>query len=140
MEGDGLRAEGEFLFLFGLCRERLENRVLETALVSCCSAHENHEGGKYDIMIHDVQTGRTLVVSGCWISFLMSIFAFKSAKVEVWFPLEYAPEQLVSVVTAERHCHVFPVVSELDYLLLEHVVFSDNLDFCLWEMLQQGGS
>ena len=44
MEGGGLRAEGEFLFLFGLCRERLENRVLETALVSCCSAHENHEG------------------------------------------------------------------------------------------------
>ena len=25
MEGDGLRAEGEFSFLFGLCRERLEN-------------------------------------------------------------------------------------------------------------------
>ena len=30
MEGDGLRAEGEFLILFGLCRKRLENRVLET--------------------------------------------------------------------------------------------------------------
>ena len=44
MEGDGLRAEGEFLVLFGLCRERLENRVFETALVSCCSAHENYEG------------------------------------------------------------------------------------------------
>ena len=53
MEGDGLRAEGEILFLFGLCRERLENRVLETALVSWCSAHENHQGGNYDIMIHD---------------------------------------------------------------------------------------
>ena len=51
MESDGLRAEGEFLVLFGLCRERLENRVLETALVSCCSTHENHEGGRYDIMI-----------------------------------------------------------------------------------------
>ena len=51
MEGDGLRAEGEFLVLYGLCRERLENRVLETALVSCCSAHENHEGGEYNIMI-----------------------------------------------------------------------------------------
>ena len=37
MEGDGLRAEGEFLFLVGLCQERLENRVLETALVSCRS-------------------------------------------------------------------------------------------------------
>ena len=34
----------------------------------------------------------------------------------------------------------FPVVSELDYLLLVHVVFSDDLDFFLWEMLQQGGS
>ena len=51
MEGDGLRAEGEFLVLFGLCREQLENRVLETALVSLCSARENHEGGEYDIMI-----------------------------------------------------------------------------------------
>ena len=39
MEGDGLRAEGEFLFLFGLCRERLENCVLETS-VSCRSAHK----------------------------------------------------------------------------------------------------
>ena len=38
---------------FGLCRKRLENRVLETALVSCRSAHENHGGGEYDIMIHD---------------------------------------------------------------------------------------
>ena len=53
MEGDGLRAVGELLFLFGLCRERLENRVLETALVSCSSAHANHEGGRYGIMIHD---------------------------------------------------------------------------------------
>ena len=44
MEGDGLRAEGELLFLLGLCRQRLENRVLETTLVSCCSAHETHEG------------------------------------------------------------------------------------------------
>ena len=51
MEGDGLRAEGEFLVLFGLCRERLENRVFETVSVSCCSAHENHERGEYDIMI-----------------------------------------------------------------------------------------
>ena len=35
---------------------------------------------------------------------------------------------------------LFSVVSELDYLLLEYVVFSDDLDFCLWEMLRQGGS
>ena len=51
MEGDGLRAESEFLFLFGLCRKQLENRVLETALVSLCSTRENHEGGEYHIMI-----------------------------------------------------------------------------------------
>ena len=44
MEGDGLLAEVEFLFLFDLCREQLENRVLETALVFLCSARENHEG------------------------------------------------------------------------------------------------
>ena len=25
--------------------------MLKTSLVSCCSAHENHEGGEYDIMI-----------------------------------------------------------------------------------------
>ena len=37
-------------------------------------------------------------------------------------------------------CHIFPVISELDYLLLEHEVFSDDLDFSLWEMLQQVGS
>ena len=36
----------------------------------------------------------------------MGIFAFKSAKVEVWFQLECASEQLVSVVTANRHFHV----------------------------------
>ena len=33
----------------------------------------------------------------------MGIFALKSAKVEVWFQLECDPEQLVSVVTANRH-------------------------------------
>ena len=51
MEGDGLRGEGEFLVLFGLCRKRLENRMLETELVSFCSTHGNHEGGEYAIMI-----------------------------------------------------------------------------------------
>ena len=49
--GDGLRAEDEFLVIFGLCREQLENRVLETASVSLCGARENHEGGEYDVMI-----------------------------------------------------------------------------------------
>ena len=51
MEGDGLRAKGEFLVLFGLCRERLETCVLETALVFLCSTRENHEEGEYDVMI-----------------------------------------------------------------------------------------
>ena len=50
--------------------------------------------------------GRTLVVLGCWISFFMVIFAFKSEKVEVWFQLECAPEQLISMVTANRHFYV----------------------------------
>ena len=36
----------------------------------------------------------------------MGIFTFKSAKVEVWFQLECAPEQLISVVTANRHVYV----------------------------------
>ena len=45
MEGEGLRAEGEFLVLFALCRERLESRVLETELVFFCAAVENHAGG-----------------------------------------------------------------------------------------------
>ena len=70
------------------------------------------------------------------------IFAFKSTKVEVWFQLECASEQLASIVTANWHflcCHVFSLVSELDYLLLEHVVFPDYLNFRLWEMLRQGG-
>ena len=35
--------------------------------------------------------------------------------------------------------HVFSVVSELDYLLLEHIVINDDLEFCLWEMSRQGG-
>ena len=48
----------------------------------------------------------SLVVSSYWISLLMGIFAFKSAKVEVWFQLECAPEQLVSVVTANRYFYV----------------------------------
>ena len=51
MEDDGLCAEGEFLVLFVFCREQLENRVLETALVSLCSTRENHEGGEYDVMV-----------------------------------------------------------------------------------------
>ena len=36
----------------------------------------------------------------------MGIFALKSAKVEVWFLLECALEQFVSVVTANRHFYV----------------------------------
>ena len=67
MEGDGLRAEGEFSVLFGLCRERLESRVLETALVSLCSTRENHEGGEYDVMIlATAQTYFLLFWGGGW--------------------------------------------------------------------------
>ena len=71
--------------------------------------------GEYDIMIlaavqadllsttrHRQNSGRF----GLLDSFLMDIFEIKSAKVEVWFQLEYAPEQLVSVVTANRHFYV----------------------------------
>ena len=138
MEGDGLRAEGEFLVLFGLCREQLENRVLETALVSCCSAHENHEGGEYDIMIlaavqadllsttqHRQNSGRFgLLDSIPWVFLRLNLRTLRSG-----FNLNVF-QQLVSVITAKRHflcCHIFPVVSELDYLLLEPVVFSDDL-------------
>ena len=37
-------------------------------------------------------------------------------------------------------CHVFPMVFELDYSLLESVVINDNLEFCLRDMSRQGGS
>ena len=73
----------------------------------------------------------------------MVIFTFKSAKVEVWFQLECATEQPVSMVTVNWHflcCHVFPAVSELVYLLLEHVEINDDLECCLWDMSRQGGS
>ena len=36
----------------------------------------------------------------------MGIFAFKFAKVEVQFQLECAQEQLISMVTANRHFYV----------------------------------
>ena len=36
----------------------------------------------------------------------MDIFAFTSAKVEVWFQLECASEQSVSMVTANWHFYV----------------------------------
>ena len=78
--------------------------------------------------------GIALVVSGCWTSFLLIISPFTSAKVEVWFQLECAPEQPVSMVTVNWQflcCHVFSVVSELVYLLLEHVIINDDLEFCL---------
>ena len=50
MEGDGLRAEGEFFVLFGLCQEQLEKRVLETAFFSLFSTCANHEGGEAFIL------------------------------------------------------------------------------------------
>ena len=50
MEGDGLRAEGKFLVLFGLCQEQLEKRGIETALFSLFSTRANHEGGEVFIL------------------------------------------------------------------------------------------
>ena len=47
--------------------------------------------------------GIALVVSCCWTSFLVVIFTFKSAKVELRFQLECAPEQVVSMVTVDWH-------------------------------------
>ena len=44
MEGDGLRAEGEFLVLFGLCRDRLENRVLEVCWFPAVVLTKNMRG------------------------------------------------------------------------------------------------
>ena len=37
-------------------------------------------------------------------------------------------------------CHVFPMVSELDYSLLEHLVINNDFEFCLRDMSRQGGS
>ena len=37
-------------------------------------------------------------------------------------------------------CHVFPMVSELDYSLLGHVVINNDFEFCLRDMSRQGGS
>ena len=38
------------------------------------------------------------------------------------------------------YCHVFPMVSALDYSLLKHVVINDDLLFCQRDMSRQGGS
>ena len=70
MEGDELRAEGEFLAFIWLVW---------------------------------ITTGESRVRHSCWTPFLMVIFTFKSAKVEVWFQLECAPEQRVSMVTVNWH-------------------------------------
>ena len=74
----------------------------------------------------------------------MGIFAFKSAKVEVWFELECASEQLVSIVTANWHFYVATFFLWYPNLIIccsiEHAIFSDDADFCFWEMLRQGGS
>ena len=51
MEGDGHRAEGKFLVLFGLCQEQLEKRVLETAVFSLFSARKKMKGGKYSYCV-----------------------------------------------------------------------------------------
>ena len=78
MEGDGLRAEGEFLVFIWLVSRTTGESVRQNS-------------GRFGLLDF---------------TFLMGIFAFKSANVEVWFQLECAPEQLVSVVTANRHFYV----------------------------------
>ena len=78
----------------------------------------------------DSRVRHSLVVSGCWTSFLMVIFTFKSAKSRSDFNLT-VPQSMVTVNWSFLCCHVFPGVSELDYLLLEHVVINDDLEFCL---------
>ena len=76
VEGDGLRAEGEFLAFIWL--------------VSITTG---------DLRVRYI----ALVVSGCWTSFLLIISPFKSANLEVWFQFECAPEQPVSMVTVNWH-------------------------------------
>ena len=57
----------------------------------------------------------------------MGIFAFKSAKVEVWFELECASEQLVSMVTANWHFYVATFFLWYPNLIIccsiEHAIF-----------------
>ena len=66
MEGDGLRAEVRSWLIFGLFRERLENRVL----------------------------GRTLVVSDCWISYLMGFSRLNLQKLRSGFNLNMPQSSL----------------------------------------------
>ena len=63
MEGDGLRAEGEFLAFIWLVS------------ITTGDSRVRHSSGRL----------------GCWTSFLLIISPFKSAEVEVWFQLECAP-------------------------------------------------
>ena len=51
MEGDGLRAEGEFFVLFGLCQGQLEKRVLETALFSYLVLAQIMKRGKHSYCV-----------------------------------------------------------------------------------------
>ena len=55
------------------------------------------------VWLVSITTGDSRVRHSCWTSFLMVIFTFKSAKVEVWFQLECAPEQLVFMVIVNWH-------------------------------------
>ena len=125
MEGDGLRAEDEFLVLFVFCREQLENRVLETALVSLCSTRENHEGGEYDVMVcgHvcvflrmmpfwlcENQSSLVLTYNAPWHA-MTDLFAssrLNLRKSRSGFKLECASGQLASMVTANWHFFMLP--------------------------------
>ena len=55
MERDGLRAEGEFLLLFGLMCVKNDWRIACWKLrwFPAVVLTKNHEGGEHDIMIHN---------------------------------------------------------------------------------------
>ena len=75
MEGDGLRAEGEFLVFICLVS------------ITTTDSRVRHSSGRFGLL-----------------DFILDVYLhIISAKVEVWFQLECAPEQPVSMVTVIWH-------------------------------------
>ena len=73
----------------------------------------------------------------------MGIFTFKSAKVEVWFQFECAPEQLVSMVTANWHFYdatFFLRYPNLIICYLNMSYFRMILTFAFGKCYSKGGS
>ena len=64
----------------------------------------------------------------CWKTALFSLFSLTHIIVFILCPGYFLC------------CHVFPMVSKLDYSLLKSVVINDDLEFCLRDMSWQGGS